>query len=137
MSCLIHPKDFEDLAWSYFQRAKADGVLHAEVFFDPQAHTRRGVQFEIVLEGFGKACKKAGGELDISTKLTLCFLRHLPVKDAQETWKRAQGDFKLGLLAGIGLDSSEKGFPPGQWENIYREAKKAGIGRTACVTSSA
>ncbi|KAL9129472.1 MAG: hypothetical protein Q9217_002068 [Psora testacea] len=132
MSYLIKPQDFEDLAWSYFQRAKADGVVHAEVFFDPQAHTNRGVRYETVKEGFGKACKRAEEELGISTKLILCFLRHLPFKEAQSMWKEAQADFfDKALLAGIGLDSTEKGFPPARWKAIYDEAKDAGIRRTA------
>ena len=131
MSCLVRAEDFEDLAWSYFQRAKGDGVVHAEVFFDPQAHTSRGVGYETVVEGFGKACGRAERELGISTKLILCFLRHLPVYDAEATWRRARADFEAGNLAGIGLDSSEKGFPPARWKGIYHEAKGAGVRRTA------
>ena len=131
MSCLIHAQDFEDLAWQYFQKAKEHGVIHAEVFFDPQAHTSRGVKYEVVVEGFAKACERAERELDISTKLILCFLRHLPVSEASTTWNAAAGDFKSGKLGGIGLDSSEKGFPPGQWKGIYEEAKNDGIKRTA------
>ncbi|KAL9640605.1 MAG: hypothetical protein Q9164_000161 [Protoblastenia rupestris] len=131
MSCLIYAQDFENLAWSYFQRAKADGVVHAEVSFDPQAHTSRGIKYETVIEGFSKACERAEKDLGISTKLILCFMRHLPVKDSVATWEKAQRDFGRGLLAGIGLDSSEKGFPPGQWKDIYKEAKNTGIRRTA------
>ena len=131
MSCLIHPKDFEDLAWEYFRKAKEDGVMHAVVFFDPQAHTSRGVKYEIVVEGFSRACKRAESVLDISTKLILCFLRHLPVDDAHATWEKGLADLKSGDIGGIGLDSSEKGFPPGQWKGIYQEAKKNGIRRTA------
>ena len=131
MSCLIHAQDFEDVAWQYFQIAKENGVKHAEVFFDPQAHTSRGVKYEIVVEGFAKACERAQRELDISTKLILCFLRHLPVSEAITIWNGAAGDFKSGRLGGIGLDSSEKGFPPGQWKDIYQEARVGGIRRTA------
>ncbi|KAL9098365.1 MAG: hypothetical protein Q9163_005966 [Psora crenata] len=131
ISCLIRPQDFEDLAWSYFQRAKADGVVHAELFFDPQAHTSRGVKYETVVHGFHRACGRAEEELGISTELILCFLRHLPVSEADIAWKEAQGHFERGVVTGIGLDSSEKDFPPGQWKAIYREARKAGIKRTA------
>ena len=131
MSCLIHPQDFDDLAWEYFQKAKEDGVMHTEVFFDPQAHTSRGVKYETVVEGFSKACRRAESSLDISTKLILCFLRHLPVHDAHTTWEEGLADLKGGRLGGIGLDSTEKGFPPGMWKDIYQEAKKHGIRRTA------
>lgn len=131
MSCLIHEQDFEQLAWEYFKRAKADGVVHAEVFFDPQAHTGRGVAYRTVVNGFTKACGRAEKELEISTKLILCFLRHLPVSDAESMYTEAKGDLQSGVLAGVGLDSSEKGFPPGAWKTIYEKAKGAGIKRTA------
>ncbi|KAL8794196.1 MAG: hypothetical protein Q9195_003264 [Heterodermia aff. obscurata] len=131
MSALIHAQDFEDLASEYFLRAKADGVVHAEVFFDPQAHTGRGVSYETVRQGFTKACQKAQEQLGISTKLILCFLRHLPVKNGQQTLTEAKHDLLSGALSGIGLDSSEKGNPPGAWRDIYAEAKGCGIKRTA------
>ena len=131
MSTLIHEQDFEQLAWEYFLKAKSDGVVHAEVFFDPQAHTGRGVAYRIVVDGFSKACQRAEQELDISTKLIMCFLRHLPVPDAEQLYVDAEKDLKSGLLAGIGLDSSEKEFPPGRWKDVYGRAKAAGISRTA------
>ena len=131
MSVLIHEQDFEDLAYQYFLRAKADGVVHAEVFFDPQAHTARGIAYATIVEGFSKACKRAESELEISTKLILCFLRHLPISQAATTYETAEKDFKVGTLAGIGLDSSEKGFPPGAWQGLYQKAKTSGIRRTA------
>ncbi|KAI4248866.1 MAG: hypothetical protein L6R40_000878 [Gallowayella cf. fulva] len=131
MSSLIHAQDFEQLAWEYFQRAHSDGVIHAEVFFDPQAHTSRGIDYGVALDGFTKACRKAESEFGMTTNLILCFLRHLPVKDAAITFGNAKNDLMGGRLAGIGLDSSEKGFPPGDWQAIYHEAKKSGIKRTA------
>ena len=131
MSALIHAQDFEELAFDYFLRAKADGVVHAEVFFDPQAHTSRGVSYETLRQGFTKACQKAEKQLGISTKLILCFLRHLPVKDAHPTLNEAKHDLLSGALSGIGLDSSEKGNPPGAWRDIFAEAKGFGIKRTA------
>ena len=131
MSALIHAQDFEELAFEYFLRAKADGVVHAEVFFDPQAHTGRGVSYKTLRQGFTKACQKAEEQLGISTKLILCFLRHLPVKDAHDTLIEAKQDLLSGALSGIGLDSSEKGNPPGAWRDIYAEAKRSGIKRTA------
>ena len=131
MSCLIEARDFEELAWDYFLKAKDQAVHHAEVFFDPQAHTSRGVSYMVVVEGFGRACEKAEKELNISTKLILCFLRHLPTEGAQETWRTAATDFSSGKLAGIGLSGSEKGRPPGPWQGIFHEAKRIGVQRTA------
>ncbi|KAL8662209.1 MAG: hypothetical protein Q9202_004891 [Teloschistes flavicans] len=131
MSALIHAEDFEALAWEYFVRAHADGVVHAEVFFDPQAHTSRGVRYETVVDGFVTACQKAEKELGMSTKLILCFLRHLPVSEAAFAFNIAKDDLTTGRLAGIGLDSSEKGFPPGAWKGIYDQAKDYNIKRTA------
>lgn len=131
MSCLILAQDFEDLAWDYFQKARSQNVMHAEVFFDPQAHTSRGVKYETVVEGFGQACRRAERELGMSTRMILCFLRHLPVEDAKATWRDTLSDFENGTLAGIGLDSSEKDFPPERWRDIYTDAKVRGIRRTA------
>ena len=131
MSCLIHASDFEELAWQYFQRAKEDGVVHAEVFFDPQAHTGRGVRYETVVQGFVRACRRAEKELGMSVLLVVCFLRHLPVPESLKMYEEAEADLKSGVLAGIGLDSSEKGYPPGKWREIYGRAKSMGIRRTA------
>lgn len=131
MSVLVHSVDFEELAWQYFQRAHTDGVVHAEVFFDPQAHTGRGVEYSIIVEGFGRACERATRELGISTKLILCFLRHLPPKEAEATFEAARGDLLSGLLAGVGLDSSEVGFPAGLFTEVYEMAGKLGVKRTA------
>ncbi|KAL8694926.1 MAG: hypothetical protein Q9218_000497 [Villophora microphyllina] len=131
MSALTHAEDFEALAWEYFVRAHADGVVHAEVFFDPQAHTSRGIRYETVVDGFITGCRKAEKEFGMSTKLILCFLRHLPVSEAVSTFDNAKNDLMTGRLAGIGLDSSEKGFPPGAWKVIYDQAQDSNIKRTA------
>ena len=131
MSCLIHEQDFEELAWEYFKHAKQDGVVHAEIFFDPQAHTGRGVAYQTVVTGLSKACEKAERDLGISTKMILCFLRHLPVPEAVSMYAEAKQDLVTGRLAGIGLDSSEKGFPPGLWKEVYQGAEASGIRRTA------
>lgn len=131
MGVLIHEQDFEELAFQYFLRAKADGVVHAEVFFDPQAHTERGIAYSTVRDGFISACKRAETELGISTMLILCFLRHLPVSEAESLFANAKSDLESSILAGIGLDSSEKGFPPGAWQGVYQQAKASGIRRTA------
>ena len=131
MQCLIKEEDFEQLAWEYFLKAKSDGVVHAEVFFDPQAHTGRGIAYATVVNGFTAACQRAERELELSTKLILCFLRHLPVEDSIATYDQARLDLESGRLGGLGLDSSEKGFPPGAWMEIYETAKAKGIRRTA------
>ncbi|KAL8725468.1 MAG: hypothetical protein Q9166_007330 [cf. Caloplaca sp. 2 TL-2023] len=131
MNALITAQDFEELAWDYFQRAHEDGVVHAEVFFDPQAHTGRGIAYATIADGFIKGCQRAEREFRMSTKLILCFLRHLPVSEAAVTFGDAQEDLVSGRLAGIGLDSSEKGFPPGGWQAIYDQAKESNIKRTA------
>lgn len=131
MKCLITEQDFEQLAWEYFLKAKSDGVVHAEVFFDPQAHTGRGVAYETVVKGFTMACQRAEQELELSTKLILCLLRHLPLEDSKTTYDQAKLDLETGLLAGLGLDSSEKAFPPRAWKEIYGTAKTKGIRRTA------
>ena len=131
MSVLIHAADFEELAWQYFQRAKVDGVVHAEVSFDPQAHMGRGVEYSTMVEGFTRACERANRELGISTKLILCFLRHLPANQAEATLEAARGDLSSGLLAGVGLDSSEVGFPAGLFARVFEMAGKLGVRRTA------
>lgn len=82
MSVLVSQEDFEALAWNYFEHASADGVVHAEVFFDPQAHMSRSVPFDVVLSGFKAARHRALKELSISSQLICCFLRHLPVGDS-------------------------------------------------------
>ncbi|KAL8778525.1 MAG: hypothetical protein Q9213_007383 [Squamulea squamosa] len=131
MSTLVTARDFEELASEYFERASSDGVVHAEVFFDPQAHTSRGIDYETVRDGLLSGCRKAESAYGMSTKLILCFLRHLPVSEAAATFHGAKGDLETGVLAGIGLDSSEKGFPPSAWQDIYKQAKDLKIKRTA------
>ena len=131
MSVLLHASDFETLAWEYFQRAHSEGVVHAEVFFDPQAHTGRGVRYETVMEGFSRGCRRAERELGISTRLVMCFLRHLPVVDAERTLGEAEADLRRGLIVGIGLDSSEKEYLPRLFKGIYASAKEMGTRRTA------
>ncbi|KAI9862631.1 MAG: adenine deaminase [Vezdaea acicularis] len=130
-SVLLTPSDFEDLAWDYFQRAHAQGVRHAEVFFDPQAHTTRGVAYETVISGFTTACQRAERELGLSTLLIMCFLRHLPVPHALETLNTALPDLESGKLAGIGLDSNELPFPPPLFSELYAIAASKEIKRTA------
>ena len=131
MSCLITEQDFEQLAWEYFLKAKCDNVAHAEIFFDPQAHTSRGIQYDTIVAGFSKACRRAEKELKITNRLIVCFLRHLPVSDSLTAYQEVEKDLLANSLAGIGLSSSEKGFPPLKWSEIFQRAKSLGIRRTA------
>lgn len=129
MSVLITHSDFEDLAWDYFQHASADGVAHAEVFFDPQAHVSRGISYNTVLDGFDAACKRAEKELGISTRLISCFLRHLPPKDCVELFEdpEVQKSYESGVVSGIGLDSSELDFPPHLFKDLFSKARNKGL----------
>lgn len=133
VSALITSSDFESLAYEYFARAHNDGVHHAEIFFDPQAHTSRGIAYTTVVEGLTAAQNRAEEKYGLSSKLILCFLRHLSAIDAHTTYKEAAalGHFSDGTVAGIGLDSSEVGFPPEIFREIYNSAHAAGIRRTA------
>lgn len=133
MSVLLTSSDFEALAWDYFQHAQADGVAHAEVFFDPQAHLSRGISYDTVIEGFDRACKRAEKELGISTILISCFLRHLPAKDCVSVFKQedVQRSYADGRVKGVGLDSSEKDYPPELFKELYEKAKEKGLRLTA------
>ncbi|KAI4143175.1 MAG: hypothetical protein LQ340_007091 [Diploschistes diacapsis] len=133
VSVLQKEEDFHELGMTYFRRAARDNVRHAEVFFDPQCHTARqeGPSFGTVLAGFRSACAEAEASLRISTKLIMCFLRHLPLAGAMETYAAARSGLGDGTIAGIGLDSAEKGFPPELFAEVYELAVKEGINRTA------
>lgn len=133
MSVLIHASDFERLAFEYFIKAHSDGVVHAEISFDPQAHTTRGVPYSTVVSGFTAACRRAEKELGISAVLILCLVRHLPVVDSERMFSEAlsNNDFANGTLGGLGLDSTEIGHPPELYKEVYTSAKRARIRRTA------
>lgn len=131
MSVLVKATDFEELAMDYFRRAQRDGVVHAEVFFDPQCHTVRGVQYATIMQGFTNACKRAKTEMNMTTELIICFMRHLPWSNAEEIYQEALPDLRSGGLAGVGLSSTEKGNPPELFKSIYSSAEKEGIRRTA------
>ena len=117
-------QDFFDLCWAYLVRAKADGVVHTEIFFDPQTHTARGIRFETVLDGLEAALKKGEAELGISYRLIMCFLRHLTEEDAFQTLMQARPH--VARIAGVGLDSSEKGNPPSNFARVFDAC--AGLG---------
>ena len=118
-------QDFHDLAWEYLQRAQADNVVRAEIFFDPQTHTARGVPFETVLGGLSRAIARARDELGISAALIMCFLRHLSERDAFETLERAE-PFRDHLL-GVGLDSGERGNPPEKFAKVFDRCRRFGL----------
>jgi adenine deaminase len=124
-SVLLKEADFFDMAWDYFQRAAADNVVHAELFFDPQTHTDRGVPLEAVMVGLHHACRRAHAELGISAELILCFLRHLSEDAAQATLDAALP--YRHLFVGVGLDSSEKGYPPEKFARVFERARQAGL----------
>jgi adenosine deaminase len=114
-------QDFHDLAAAYFARARADGVVHAEIFFDPQTHTDRGIPFDVVMEGLTAAQAGAG----MSSKLILCFLRHLDEEAAFATL--ASAEKWLPQIAGVGLDSSELGHPPQKFARVFAAARDTGL----------
>lgn len=131
MSVLRTQNDFEDLAWAYFLRVSEENVHHAEVFYDPQAHLERGIDLDSVTSGIASACKRAQSELGISTRIIMCFLRHLPAVQASDTLQLAKNYFHDGTLAGVGLDSAEVGNRPEFFEKAFHMAKELGIRRTA------
>lgn len=126
---LIQEQDFYDLAIAYLKKASEQNVRHAEIFFDPQSHTRRGVAFETVIKGLHQAAVDGAKQFDISVKWIMCFLRDLTQEDAMETLKQAM-PFKDHIVA-VGLDSAEKGNPASKFTKVYAKAKKAGFLLTA------
>jgi adenosine deaminase len=121
--------DFRDLALAYFDRAAADNVRHAEIFFDPQTHTARGVPFGVVAEGLLTGMAEAEAAHGITSKLILCFLRHLPEEDAFATLAAAEP--WLDRIAAVGLDSSELGHPPEDFARVFAAAAAQGLKRVA------
>lgn len=125
MGVLLAERDFYDLAMAYLRRARDDGVVHTEIFFDPQGHTGRGVAFETVLNGIWKALRDGERQLGITSRLIMCFLRHLDEDDALRTLDQAIAH--RDRIAGVGLDSSEVGHPPGKFERAFARAREAGF----------
>jgi adenosine deaminase len=118
-------QDFFDLAWAYLERAAADNVVHAEIFFDPQSHTERGVAIETVILGLAHACRRAHAEWGLSARLILCFLRHLSQDDALATLAAAL-PWREHFI-GVGLDSSERGHPPEKFAQAFARAGALGL----------
>ena len=124
-SVLVREQDFYDMAWAYLQKAQADNVLHAEIFFDPQTHTARGVAMDTVINGLHRACVDAAAQLGVSASLILCFLRHLSEQEAFETLEQALPH--RDLLLGVGLDSSELGHPPEKFAGVFARCRALGL----------
>lgn len=126
---LLKRQDFHDLAMAYFDRAAADGVRHAEIMFDPQTHTDRGVPFAEVIEGLLSAMDEARARHGMSSALILSFLRHLPEEAAFATLAMAEP--WLDRIAAVGLDSSEVGHPPEKFARVFAAAAAKGLKRVA------
>ena len=124
-SVLRDRSDFYALAMAYFTRAHADNVVHAELFFDPQTHTARGVAMEVVIGGLRDAMEDAQRRYGISSELILCFLRHLSEADAFATLDAAL-PFRSDFI-GVGLDSGERGNPPSKFERVFARARGLGL----------
>jgi adenine deaminase len=122
---LITEQDFYDLTWAYLERSHAQNVVHAEIFFDPQTHTERGIAFSTVINGIQRALDDAQKKLGLTTKLIMCFLRHLSEESAFHTLEQAM-PYKH-LIIGVGLDSSEVGNPPTKFERVFAKAKAEGF----------
>ncbi len=118
-------EDFRDLAVAYFDRVAQDGVVHAEIFFDPQTHTHRGIPFDVVAAGLFAGVEEAKAKHGMSVGLIMSFLRHLPEEDAFETF--AQAEPWLDRLIGVGLDSSEVGHQPSKFARVFAAAGDAGL----------
>ena len=124
MAVLRTERDFEELAGAYFARAHAQGVVHAEIFFDPQAHTARGVPFATVIDGLWSALRDAERRFGISAKLIMCFLRDLSEESAFATLEQAL-PFGERIVA-VGLDSAEVGHPPSKFARVFERARAEG-----------
>jgi len=122
---LINEIDFYEMTWDYMQKLNQQNVRHAEIFFDPQTHTERGIAFSTVITGIHNALMDAESKFGISSKLIMCFLRHLSEEDAFATLDQAL-DYKDWII-GVGLDSSELGHPPAKFKNVFEKTKSEGF----------
>lgn len=125
MGVLHSEQDFYDLTAAYLARAHADAVRHVEIFFDPQGHTERGIAFGTVITGITCALTDAEGRYGMTSKLIMCFLRHLSEAEAEATLDEALPF--LGRIDGVGLDSSEVGHPPAKFERVFARARGLGL----------
>jgi adenosine deaminase len=124
-SVLRDVDDFHDLTAAYLQKAHEQGVVHVEIFFDPQTHSERGIPFRTVLEGITRALREAEEEFGLTHRLILCFLRHLSADDAMRTLEEALP--YIDFITAVGLDSSEKGHPPSKFTAVFDRARREGL----------
>ena len=122
---LINEEDFFDLAWAYLLKCKEDNIVHTEIFFDPQAHIDRGVSFEVIINGISKALKKANLEFGLSSKIIMCFLRHLDEESGFNVLNYALKH--KDKIIGVGLDSSEIGNPPKKFQKLFQRSIEEGF----------
>jgi adenosine deaminase len=125
MNVLRTEEDFFDLTMAYLNRARADNVRHAEIFFDPQGHTARGLPFDVAISGILTALHMSRAQFGMTSKLILCFLRHLSEEDAFDCLRAAEP--WLDHIAGVGLDSSEVGHPPSKFQRVFAAARERGL----------
>ena len=116
---LINEQDFFDLTWAYVLKCKENNVVHAEIFFDPQTHVNRGIDFDVVINGIYKALLRANKEFGLTSKIIMCFLRHLDELSAFEILDQAL--VHKDKIIGVGLDSSELGHPPRKFERVFKK----------------
>ncbi|MDB6011853.1 MAG: adenosine deaminase [Gammaproteobacteria bacterium] len=124
-SVLRDVDDFHDLTAAYLQKAHEQGVVHVEIFFDPQTHSERGIPFRTVLEGITRALREGEEEFGITHRLILCFLRHLSADDAMRTLEEALP--YIDFITAVGLDSSEQGHPPSKFTAVFDRARREGL----------
>ena len=124
-SVLIKEQDFFDLTWAYVLKCKEDNIVHTEIFFDPQTHINRGIDFDVVINGIYKALEKGNKEFGLTFGIIMCFLRHLDEKSAFKMLDRAN-EHKDKII-GVGLDSSEIGHPPKKFERVFKKAIENGF----------
>ena len=122
---LIDEQDFFDLTWAYTLKCKENNVVHTEIFFDPQSHVNRGIDFDLVVNGIYKALSKANKEFGLSFKIIMCFLRHLSEESAFKILDKALAH--KDKIVGVGLDSSEIGHPPSKFQRVFKKAINEGF----------
>ena len=125
MSMLLTEADFYDLAWAYLTKAREQNIRYAEIFFDPQAHTSRGIAFKTVLDGISRALEDGRNRLGLGTRLIMCFLRDREATEAMGTLEQALPH--RGWIIGVGLDSAEKGNPPAKFRRVFERARALGF----------
>lgn len=122
---LIKEKDFFDLTWAYALKCKEDNIVHTEIFFDPQTHLKRGIDFDLIINGIHKALLKANKYFGLTFKIIMCFLRHLDEASAFNILDRAL--VHKDKIVGVGLDSSEVGHPPRKFKRVFKKAIEKGF----------